>query len=254
MQYVTETTREAAYRWLVKLQESEIRKLRAVFSNSPSYADLTPVQYDQGLAWLRSLGLVTPAGTAAVVLRAKDPSSAEAAVARVLAKRDLEARKATGDAGEWALLALLRAAGAQDVRHVAAESDSYGYDVEATVAGHPLHIECKATTNARQLVVYLSRNEFETMRADPAWAMVALLVAETGQVHQAVTVDRRWLEASAPADTADGVCWESARYVVPPHATAPGIMVGTGRILADLGQGMNGVRAWGRSSGLALLS
>lgn len=73
MQYVTETTREAAYRWLVKLQESEIRKLRAVFSNSPSYADLTPVQYDQGLAWLRSLGLVTAGGNCRSGLAGEGP-------------------------------------------------------------------------------------------------------------------------------------------------------------------------------------
>jgi hypothetical protein len=180
MQRVSKATRQAACRWLLKLQESEVRKLRAVFQHSSSYADLTPAQYEQGLAWLRSLGLVTAAGAAVVTLGAKDLSGAEAVVARVLAARDLEARKATGDAGERALLGLLRAAGAQDVRHVAAESDSYGYDIEATVEGRLLHIECKATTDSRRLVVYLSRNEFETMRSDPAWLMVALLVALLG--------------------------------------------------------------------------
>ncbi|MFE5194349.1 MULTISPECIES: DUF3883 domain-containing protein [unclassified Streptomyces] len=254
MQYVTESIRKAAYRWLTRLQESEIRRLRVVFSNSPFYADLTPSQYDQGLIWLRSLGLVTPQGTAAVAVRARDLSDAEAAVSRVLAKIDLEARKVTGESGERALLELLRESGAQDVFHAAAESDSYGYDIAATVAGRRLHIECKATADARQLTLYLSRNEFETMRMDPLWILVAVLVGEDGQARQVVTVDRAWLRAAAPADTTGGVRWESACFRVPSQMMAPGIMAGSERMLAHHGQEAAGLRVWGRSRDLALLS
>lgn len=57
-----EGTLRAARRWLEQLQVAEISRARALFTHHPDYADLTPVQYADGLAWLLRSGLVSADG------------------------------------------------------------------------------------------------------------------------------------------------------------------------------------------------
>ncbi|CAM5592753.1 hypothetical protein SBADM41S_02787 [Streptomyces badius] len=55
-------TREAARRWLIYLRIADVSRVRTLFTHHPRYADLTPVQYAEGLAWLRRTDLVSGAG------------------------------------------------------------------------------------------------------------------------------------------------------------------------------------------------
>ncbi|MET7661125.1 DUF3883 domain-containing protein [Streptomyces sp. NPDC005373] len=248
-----ESTRRAAYRWLAQLQFAEVWRVRALFTNHRAYSDLTPGQYAQGLAWLMDAGLVSADGRPAVRIRPDSLSDAEAAVARVICARDLEARKITGEAGELALLDLLRTSGAQNVRHVAAVSDAYGYDIEATLPDlTPVHIEAKATTNASRLVVHLSRHEFETMRTDVCWMLVAVLIGAGGRAQRVVTVSRSWLDAVAPVDVTGDGQWESARLTVPPEAMSPGIVARSGSGQICIGMNRKIRDSWSPSPHVAL--
>ncbi|GHG58133.1 protein NO VEIN domain-containing protein [Streptomyces griseocarneus] len=147
-----------------------------------------------------------------------------AALLAVRCKVDTSLRERVGEAGEQALLLLLRQALEAEVRHVAAESDSYGYDIE--VSGErqrPVHIEVKTTTDPSRLVVYLSRHEYETLSRDDGWAMVAVLLGPYGEVAATATVDPEWLAQACPHDSHHSARWESVRLFVPHEALSAGI-------------------------------
>ncbi|MEU1492630.1 DUF3883 domain-containing protein [Streptomyces sp. NPDC005776] len=202
-----------------------------LLASHPQYADLTPAQYAEGLAWLRRMGMVTETGRPVVEVSdsALRDTMASAMVPRVLwSQAAEEAKKATGVAGERALLRLLRQGGVPHVRHVAAESDAYGYDIEAAgSSSQRAHIEVKATTDPTRLVIHLTRHEFEVMTADAEWCLVAVLVDRDGKAASIATVDRMWLHSAAPADQGRHGRWESARLTVPAHALASGLVTAT---------------------------
>ncbi|MFE7748141.1 protein NO VEIN domain-containing protein [Streptomyces sp. NPDC057428] len=147
------------------------------------------------------------------------------AVPRVLWNQAAEdAKRIVGAAGEQALLRLLRQGGVPHVRHVAVESDAYGYDIEAAWSvSERAHIEVKATTDPTRLVVHLTRHEYEVMTADADWCLAAVLVGRDGNAASVATVDRGWLHSAVPADQGRGGRWESARLTVPASALTPGL-------------------------------
>ncbi|MFD8740111.1 protein NO VEIN domain-containing protein [Streptomyces sp. NPDC059618] len=231
-------TRCAARRWLEHLPVADIPRLRALFTHHPDYADLTPVQYADGLAWLLREGLVTPDGRSAVQFglpKQRDPSAAE----RVHTARwnpDAEAvRRATGLAGELAVIRLLEQSGSVRLDHVAAVSDAFGYDIEVeSQGGHVGHVEVKSTTDPTRLRIHLTRHEYEVMCSDPDWLLAAVLVGTHGDALHVVTVSREWLIRASPADRDHRGGWESARFDVPGHVMASGIVRLDGRqLLAD---------------------
>lgn len=116
--YPGEGTRRAALRWLEQLRVSEVSRVRALFTHHPDYADLTPVQYADGLAWLRRAGLLTSRDRPVVSVSECDLRDRNAAsrIARVLWDPAAEeANRETGAAGELAVLQLLRDCGAVGV-------------------------------------------------------------------------------------------------------------------------------------------
>ncbi|MFE9699691.1 DUF3883 domain-containing protein [Streptomyces sp. NPDC006270] len=240
-------TREAALRWLIHLRIADVPRVRTLFTHHPRYADLTPVQYAEGLAWLRRTDLVTAVGRLAVDVRESLPS-ARAVVPHVLwDAADDERRRETGIAGERCLLALLRQEGLTAVKHVSVVSDGFGYDIGAlTRSGDPIHLEVKATTDPTRLVVHLTRHESEVMSADPAWMMGAVLIGEQEGALSVATVSRSWLRSAVPHDRSPCGRWESVRLVVPPHALSSGLITGDGkRVLAGgshAGRGVWGMR------------
>ncbi|MFI6325535.1 DUF3883 domain-containing protein [Nonomuraea sp. NPDC050556] len=141
-----------------------------------------------------------------------------AVVRQAWSKIDAAARADVGSAGEHALMALLSAETDVPARHVAAESDGYGYDIER----EPFHIEVKSTTRRGRLSIYLSRHEYETMRRDPFWILVTVRLDQSLQPVAVATVNRDWISARAPADKQVGGRWESARFDVPHEALTPG--------------------------------
>ncbi|WNI31720.1 protein NO VEIN domain-containing protein [Streptomyces sp. ITFR-6] len=145
-----------------------------------------------------------------------------------------EAKRAIGAAGEQALLQLLRDGGVPNVRHVAAESDAYGYDIEAVRSGaERAHIEVKSTTDPTRLVIHFTRQEYEVMTTDAEWCLAAVLVGGDGNALCVATVDRDWLGSAVPQDRAKCGRWESARLEVPVHAITQGLATRTWRVLAD---------------------
>lgn len=202
-------------------------RVRVLFANHPQYADLTPVQYAEGFAWLRSMGMVTAAGQPVVEVCEGElwDDVTAGAVPRVLWSQAAEdAKRVVGAAGEQALLRLLRQGGVPHVRHVAAESDAYGYDIEAARSmSERAHIEVKATTDPTRLVVHLTRHEYEVMAADADWCLAAVQVGSDGSAASVATVDRQWLHSAVPADRGRGGRWESVRLTVPACALAQGL-------------------------------
>ncbi|MEW2126669.1 DUF3883 domain-containing protein [Streptomyces sp. NPDC007259] len=214
-----------------------IPRVRVLFTHHPGYADLTPAQYAEGLAWLRCMGMVTAAGRPVV-----DISDGEAGDGVVTASVPAvrwsqaaeDARRRVGAAGEQALLGLLREGGVPDVRHVAAESDAYGYDIEAARSvSERAHVEVKSTMDPTRLVIHLTRHEYEVMARDKEWCLAAVLVGRDGSAVNVATVDRGWLHSAVPADQARRGRWESARLEVPPHALVPGLATASWRLLPD---------------------
>ncbi|MFD9498971.1 protein NO VEIN domain-containing protein [Streptomyces sp. NPDC060035] len=214
-----------------------VPRVRVLFANHPRYADLTPAQYAEGLAWLRRTGMVTAAGRPVVEVCDGELREDMAAVAipRVLWNQAAEdAKKAIGAAGEQALLRLLRRDGVPHVRHVAAESDAYGYDIEAARSVFErAHIEVKATTDPTRLVVHLTRHEYEVMAADADWCLVAVLVGSDGNAASVATVNRGWLHGAVPVDQRRDGRWESVRLTVPVCALTPGLDTGTWVLLPE---------------------
>ncbi|MFJ6613505.1 protein NO VEIN domain-containing protein [Streptomyces sp. NPDC091289] len=238
-------TREAALRWLKYLRVADVPRVRTLFTHHPRYADLTPVQYAEGLEWLRRTDLITAAGRPVVDVGERLPLNS-ALVPRVLWNAaDDERRKAIGSAGERCLLALLREEGMTAVEHVSAVSDAFGYDIGAlTPSDEQIHLEVKATTDPTRLVVHLTRHESEVMSADPGWIMGAVLVGERGAALSVATVSRSWLSSAVPYDRSSCGRWESARLVVPPQALKPGLIMEGGKSVLPGGScGSRGV--WG---------
>ncbi|MFF2508332.1 protein NO VEIN domain-containing protein [Streptomyces sp. NPDC058067] len=227
-----EGTRRAALRWLDLLRVADIPRARSVFTHHPDYADLTPVQYADGLEWLRRTGIVDRGGRPVVNFSTHELSDRATAsrIARLKWSETADAvRQATGAAGEAALVGLLAQGGATRIVHVAAFSDTYGYDIAAvSPQGAAVHLEVKATTDPTRLVIHLTRHEYKVLCKDPDWLLAAVLTDGRGQAVNVVTVDTDWLRCAAPMDRDQHGTWESTRYAVPAHALTAGLVRGDG--------------------------
>lgn len=248
----------AASRWLEHLAVSDVARTRTLFASNRTYADVTPTQYAAALTWLQESGLITPEGEVRVppepvsvmeaavrdtlwlpdadllisgitelpedALRASEilglgSEDALAVVRQAWGKVDTEARLRVGTAGEVALVGLLRAATDVPIRHIAATSDGYGYDIAVDTT----HIEVKTTMRRGRLTIYLSRNEYETMRRDPGWLLALVRLDQNLQPTAVATLDRTWIEEVAPGDHHPRGRWESARLDVPASAVISGL-------------------------------
>ncbi|MFD4396352.1 protein NO VEIN domain-containing protein [Kitasatospora sp. NPDC059803] len=257
----------AALRWLRALRTDDIFRVRALFTSHDSFSDLTPGQYDDGLAWLRRIGLVpvprqpvTQSPTEERLLRLQlldrsleaarpdwlDDSSGTASTkpelplagqrlaatlglsssdaATAVSKAWLVERARLGAAGENALVALLQRTVHAEVLHVSAVSDRFGYDIAVESDRCSVHLEVKSTSNADARVLFLSRHEYETMRADSAWYLVFLVLDRQDRLASVTTVAREWIADVVPVDRQTRSSqWASARLLVPSTALTPGI-------------------------------
>lgn len=252
----------AAARWLERLPASSPARCRALFTHHADYSDLTPTQYEAAYSWLGENGLLEDLDSSAAVgelvfraalasssapwlqdadvlvrgpeelpedaLRAADAldiseNEAYEQVSAVWGKVDTEARALIGSAGELALVALLTEAADARIEHVAAYSDGFGYDIAVHARLHSLHIEAKSTVRRGRLAFYLSRHEYETMRRDPAWQLVAVQLTQDHEIAAVASVAAEWISAQVPQDGGPFGRWEACRLDVPPDAVVPGI-------------------------------
>ena len=80
--------------------------------------------------------------------------------------------------------------------------------------------------------MYLSRHEFNTMRRDPEWHLVAVRLTPERSAAAVATVSRGWVVEQAPKDNSSVGRWESCRLEVPPDALNSGIPA-LAHVLAD---------------------
>lgn len=172
---------------------------------------------------LGSLDLPDDLATAASAL-GLDRDTVTGCVRHVWGKVDVERRTAVGLAGELAFLVFLRAlCEGPAVRHVAADSDGYGYDVDVAMNGHSAHLEVKSTTRRGRLIFYLSRNEYEVMFRDPHWSLPVVLLNAGRELQAVGVVDREWIRSAVPVDQSPRARWQSVRLEPGPEAVSPGL-------------------------------
>ncbi|GAA1157886.1 hypothetical protein GCM10009630_65080 [Kribbella jejuensis] len=182
-------------------------------------------------------------------LRAADalslsPAEAFANLASTWGKFDSALRESIGAAGELAFVKLLTSAVAAPVEHVAAVSDGYGYDVAVHSRPLPVHIELKTTTRLSRLTVHLSRNEYETMRRDSAWHLVAVRLNPNLDITALATIPKEWISQHVPCDRGTSGRWESCRLEIPPGIPEPGLATLGPNLLADAPGLMCGSVPW----------
>lgn len=234
-----------------------------------AFSDITPTQYTAAYLWLQNSGLLSATFAANECTRAVfeaalreaiwfadsdvlvlepnslpedgicaadalhiPPGEAFALLRHCWGKVDAAERSRVGAAGERALLALLETVKDLRVRYVAAESDGYGYDISVETPCDVIHIEVKSTTRCGRLCIYMSRNEFETMKRDEHWVLVAVRLDDNLEAAATATLSSAWLGTVAPNDRPGGR-WESVKIDVPPSALDGGI-----RKLTEQGYGL----------------
>lgn len=250
----------AALRWLEHLPKSQLARTRALFRSHREFGDISPTQYEAAYAWLqenRLLDASTSAGdprnavfstaikdtlwfSEADVLVAEpttlpedglraakavglSPDEAFAAVRHAWSKVDASERVRIGKAGELAIMELLSGIPDVSFQHVSEQSDGYGYDIGVTALGATLHVEVKATSRRGQPRIFLSRNEYETMRRDPTWTLLAVRLNQGLRPVAVATARRSWITEAVPVDRPAGGRWESVRLDVPSNALIPGL-------------------------------
>ena len=252
----------AAHRWLERLPVSGLARCRALFTTHGDFSDLTPTQYDAAYSWLGEAGLLhahaeadtpserlfdaavlggdTPwfrdadrlvrspdelpedARRAAQTLGLSD-SEAWARICALWSKVDVTERARVGDAGERALINLLKASTVARIEHVSTVTDTRGFDIAVRSEAGDLHLEVKATTRRGRLAVYLSRHEYLTMLHDPSWHLVVIRLDDGLQAAAVASVPRSWIDEHIPINRGDFGRWESCRLDIPAHVPRSGI-------------------------------
>jgi hypothetical protein len=252
----------AAVRWLQHLPNSGPARMRAVFTTNSEFSDIGPAQYEAAYTWLRDVGLLHDQHTAlppevrvfeAMLASSSEPWIRDAdilvrepleipadavtvadslglspmdafnSIKSTWQKIDLEVRARVGSAGEERLVELLKQETDSHVEHVALWSDGHGYDIAVTKATFEAHLEVKTTTRKNRISVYITRNEFETMKLDPNWRMVVVQLTESFTVEAITSVPSSWLLLHAPLDRGPYGQWESCRINLPAGSTEKGL-------------------------------
>ncbi len=232
-----------------------IPRAQALLTTHRQYSDLSPTQYFSALEWLRDMGLIgltgpsfsSPASRilgaifenaaptwfpdADVLVRSPDDlptdiiSAGEALGIGAVGvydqlfvswgKVDAATREKVGAAGEAALVQMLRDRTCGRIDHVSTWSDGFGYDIAFNEGAVTAHLEVKSTTRAGRFTAYLSRHEFEVMRRDSDWVLVAVRLAADFEIVGVGSVPTDWIAANVPHDAAPSINWASCKVEVP---------------------------------------
>ena len=180
-------------------------------------------------AWLRDADVLVPDQSevpldAVLTAEALELSehTAFSVIQNVHGHIDLEQRRLTGLAGEQALLRLLEQRWPGSTTHVAAVSDSFGYDILFRHEGREWHLEVKTTGRRGRLLMYLSRHEYEVSLRDPLWRLVVAGVDSALDLRAVATVKHSVFAARGPVDSCTESRWQSASH----ELTAPDLQRG----------------------------
>lgn len=215
---ITPTQYETAYNWLEKT--GLLKEPRA--SHNPGFYILERSLICDAPPWFQDAGFLVrePDELPADVIQAAEAlglsfSEAYACVTATWGKVDAQERKRIGDAGEVALANLIATETTAQVDHVAADSDGLGFDLLIKCNSFQSHIEVKTTTRTNRVTIYISRNEFETMKCDRAWRLVVVRLGKRMEALAVATVSNDWLSTNAPSDVNSHGRWEAYRLDVP---------------------------------------
>lgn len=140
----------------------------------------------------------------------------------VARKFDDTAQQELGALGERLLVESLRARTSATVEHVSLSDDTLGFDVLVSDHRNRAEVEVKTCRALRPVRFFLSRNEFEHMRASPRWVLQIVTVIDH-RIADYWTVEPGWIEESAPRNVHDASRWESIQVVVPEDALVEGL-------------------------------
>lgn len=144
-----------------------------------------------------------------------DADNALVPIKRAWRKFDNLLQLELGRAGELALLEWLSSENCADVQHVSEVDDTAGFDIAATSGrGVSAHIEVKSTRRIDSIRLYVSRNEYETMRTDERWCLQIVRLNQNNDIDWLGWLDRDELSAWAPRDISDG-SWASMKLTLP---------------------------------------
>lgn len=144
-------------------------------------------------------------------------------VKRVWRKFTDTAQRALGAAGETALTQWLEVNVNARVLHVSEFDDTAGYDV-ALIAGGRIQarIEVKSTRREDSVVLFLSRNEIETMRERDNWCLQVVHLDASDGIRSLSWVTPETILAGEPQD---GLLasWQSMKMILPSEVLQPGV-------------------------------
>lgn len=248
-------------RWLERIPSSGVARTRSLLVTNPRFADLTPTQYETALDWLQRWGItadstlkwrspaevvfeaaVTEAGwfpdfdmlvnapdelpmdaiAAGEALGLADADCFRLAIGQ-WGKVDTEQRERVGAIGEELLVQLLRSSIVGTVEHISTLMDSAGFDVVARTATSEWHLEVKTSVRRNRTNFFLSRNEYEVMRTDPAWRLIHLTLGPSEEIAHIGTVDQVFIARTVPSDAGPHCRWHTCSMDAPPEFMQPGI-------------------------------
>ena len=143
-------------------------------------------------------------------------------VKRVWRKFDDTAQRALGAAGEAALVHWLEENVDAKVVQVSLFDDTAGYDL-ALMIGERTHarIEVKTTRREDSVIVFLSRNELDTMRANTGWCLQVVHLNPDDSIRFLSWITPETIHAGEPRDGRLAT-WQSMKMTLPTHALRPG--------------------------------
>lgn len=151
-----------------------------------------------------------------------DPADMFDEVKRAWRKFDDAAQRELGSAGEAALVDWLHRKTSAEVIHVSLFDDSAGYDVALMHEGKAAaRIEVKATRREDSVVVFLSRNELETMRVHKSWCLQVVHLDANDAIQMMSWIPPEALLQGAPHDGSLGT-WQAMKMTLPARALRPG--------------------------------
>lgn len=156
-------------------------------------------------------------------LLAMDPEEMYDEVHRVWRKFDDSAQRALGACGERAFMRWLENNVAARVVHVSDFDDTAGFDIALVVGGRVrARIEVKSTRREDSTVLFLSRNEIETMRRRSDWCLQVVHLDASDGFRFLSWVTPETILAGEPRD-GPLATWQSMRMTLPASALQPGV-------------------------------
>jgi len=150
-----------------------------------------------------------------------DDPTAFASAQNVARKFDDQRLKQIGRAGELAFFEWASVHSSIPPVWVSETDDTAGYDILISEPSARAEVEVKTTTTRNRVRFFLSRNEFEHLRASASWCL-QIVVLDISEHVQFFFVTGSWILSVAPCDSDPAARWSSVQITVPRDALERG--------------------------------